>query len=196
MSDFIKFTVIREQGGINFTANNAPITNFTVRGLVPVPDTGGNMLKSDYDSDGDGTVDEAVDSQRLGGVAATQYALKTDIGATILTFTAGASLSSGRAVIKDTGKVYYFDPTNVAHAGRILGITKTSAASNAPVDVQTSGIITDGAFLFLIDKPVFVGADGILVTTVPATRIIQRVGVSLATDKMNIYFSLPIIKIP
>ena len=37
------------------------------------------MLMATYDTDGNGVVDSAEDSDKLGGVAANQYALKTDI---------------------------------------------------------------------------------------------------------------------
>ena len=39
----------------------------------------GDMLMATYDTDGNGVVDSAEDSNKLGGVAANQYALKTDI---------------------------------------------------------------------------------------------------------------------
>ena len=41
------------------------------------------MTKAVYDTDDDGIVDKSADSNKLGGVEAARYALKTDIPAAV-----------------------------------------------------------------------------------------------------------------
>ena len=50
----------------------------------------GDMLAATYDTDGDGVVNSAENSNKLGGKAANQYALKTDIPA-VPTYTMSAT---------------------------------------------------------------------------------------------------------
>lgn len=59
----------------------------------------GDMLQATYDADYDGVVDKAEDSEKLGGVAASEYAKKTDIPAipTIPT------VNNGTLTIKQNG---------------------------------------------------------------------------------------------
>lgn len=109
-----------------------------------------------------------------------------------ITATAGENLSAGRAVVIDTAQAYYFQPTNPAHIGRVVGVTKTSATAGASVNIQTGGIVTDAAFTFAPDLPIFSGNDGELTETPPAAGIVQKVGVSIAANQilLNINTSL------
>jgi hypothetical protein len=109
-------------------------------------------------------------------------------------FTAGQNLSSGRAVIKEADKVYYFDPNDVSHAGRVIGITTTSASTDDSVPVQIAGTLTDAAFSFTVDKPVYIADNGQLTTDITTTTLLQRAGLSLATDKMIIEFDFSMVR--
>lgn len=55
--------------GINIDSND----------VISATSGGGDMYKSVYDTDNDGKVDSAEDSDSLGGVAASSYALKTGL---------------------------------------------------------------------------------------------------------------------
>lgn len=119
---------------------------------------------------------------------------KGDTGSEVLSYTAGENLSAGRIVVKSSGKVYYFNPNDLDHIGKNLGVTITSALLDEVVNVQFNGSITDASFDFEPDRPLYVGVNGQMFTTVQDVLIIQRAGVSVETNKIIIDFFLPIIK--
>ncbi len=108
----------------------------------------------------------------------------------IIEVQAGQALSTGRAIIIDGGQAFYFQPSDAAHAGRIVGITRTSAASaGVSVSVQISGIVSDPAFTFTVDKGLYAIANGQITSTKPNTAAVQYVGVSTAANTMKIEFT-------
>lgn len=105
----------------------------------------------------------------------------------------GEALSSGRVVILDGEEAFYFQPSNPAHGGRAIGVTKTSASGSGEiVTVQISGIVTDGGITAVADAPCFVGANGQVLTTYPMTGNIQKCGVGISAHSMLIDFSTQI----
>lgn len=113
----------------------------------------------------------------------------------VITLTAGQNLSTGRVVIVDAGKAWYFQNTNAAHHGRAYGITTTSATTNGSVMVAISGIVEDSAFGFAADTVLWVGADGEIFNVQPVTGVIfQKAGVASGAKKMRIDFSLSTYK--
>jgi len=121
--------------------------------------------------------------------------LKGDAG-TVETYIypAGENLSSGRAVIKQAGKLYYYNPNDLTQAGKNIGITITSGLVNQNVSVRYSGSITDSAFAFDSDMPLFVGASGQIFSSVQNVSTIVQAGVSLSTNTLIINFQSPILK--
>jgi len=112
-------------------------------------------------------------------------------GGQTVDLTAGQNLSTGRVVIVDAGKAWYFQNTDAAHHGRAYGITKTSATANGTVTVALSGIVEDSAFGFAADTVLWVGADGEIFNTQPVTGVIfQKAGVAGGAKKIRIDFSL------
>lgn len=120
---------------------------------------------------------------------------KGDPGTDQIEQIAGQNLSSGRAVIKSGGKVYYFNPNDLDHAGKTIGITTTSALSDETVTITFSGIITDAAFNFEEGQALYIGLNGQLFETVQNVLILQRAGASIDYNKILIDFFSPIIKI-
>lgn len=114
----------------------------------------GDMLKSTYDADNDGVVDNAADSAKLGGVVAANYALKsdvaTDIGAALTeakgytdTLANGAVANNTNAInaIKDGESIDSFKDVETALAGKQAAgdyATKTEAQGYA--DAKDSAI--------------------------------------------------------
>ncbi len=58
----------------------------------------GDMLKSVYDADNDGVVDNAADSAKLGGVEAANYALKSDVTTAVNAIKDGENIDSFKDV--------------------------------------------------------------------------------------------------
>lgn len=117
-------------------------------------------------------------------------------GGSVVDYEAGENLSSGRVVVIDGGLAFYFQHTEVSHAGRAFGVTTTSATAGNDVSIQVSGVRSDAAFTFTADRPVWVGADGEIFDSVPAGgRLVQKAGVAAEADKILIDFSIQMIKI-
>lgn len=111
------------------------------------------------------------------------------------TYPAGQNLSAGRVVIIDGGEAFYFQNTDATHVGRAYGVTKTSATTGNNVSIQAYGIIQDAAFTFTADNSVWVGTDGEIFDSIPATGvIIQKAGVASEDKKMLIDFGVQILK--
>jgi Protein of unknown function (DUF3168)/Uncharacterized conserved protein (DUF2190) len=109
-------------------------------------------------------------------------------------FTAGETMSSGRAVVIEGSEAFYFQPANAAHAGRVIGVTTTSASAGNDVTIQIMGIITDAAYTFNPDLPVYARTDGELFNTPGASGISQYMGVATGTDTLMINIGLPIVR--
>lgn len=110
------------------------------------------------------------------------------------TYPAGQNLSAGRVVIVDNGEARYFQPATNGHSNRAYGITKTSATTGNDVTIQTEGIISDASFSAFSDEALYVGTDGALQTTWPASGIIQKAGVAVGGNKVKIDFSIQILQ--
>ena len=113
-------------------------------------------------------------------------------GGSFVTYPAGQNLSSGRAVIIDGGEAFYYQPSDDLHAGRMFGVTITSATTGNDVDIQVVGEVTDAAFSFAVDKTLWVGANGEIFDT-PQSGNTQKAGISTGADKMKLDFSVQII---
>lgn len=108
---------------------------------------------------------------------------------------AGQNLSSGRAVMIDNGAAYYFQPSNVAHTGRMAGVTRTSATMGNNVEVRSMGVIEDAALSFDPNVTLWVDTDGEITDTQDAGwLVLQKAGISFENDKMLIDFSVSILK--
>jgi len=115
--------------------------------------------------------------------------------ANLKSYTAGQNLSSGRVVVVDGLEAWYFQNTDSTHHGRAFGITVTSATSGNSVTIQVAGLVSDAAFGFTADKPVWVGADGEIFDSQPVSGdVIQKAGVAYEDKKLLIDFSVSILK--
>lgn len=113
-------------------------------------------------------------------------------GGSEVTATAGETLSAGRVVVIVGGEAFYFQPATTAHMGKAYGITTTSANAGNQVSIQIGGVVTDGAFSSLTEGQVWVGANGVVQTSLPGTGILQKAGIYLGSDKLKIDFSIQV----
>ena len=100
----------------------------------------GDMLAATYDTNGDGIVDSAENSNKLGGKAANQYALKTDIQKGIFMATYGsttfaeleAAYNDGRMIIVPyNGSIYYLSVPSSGTEYQFVSITNGSGYMKA-----------------------------------------------------------------
>lgn len=114
-------------------------------------------------------------------------------GGTAVTYTAGETLAAGRVVVIDGGEAFYFQPGDTTHQGRAYGITTAAATAGADATIQIGGEITNAAFTFGADAPLWVFNNGIIVDTPPVVSILQSAGVSAGNNTMRINFNVSIL---
>ena len=114
-------------------------------------------------------------------------------GATLVTV--GASPISGHtAVAMDAdGLLIYADCTNPAHIGAVQGVIANAYSPGDLAVVQTDFDLTHAGWAFATG-PVFVGATGALVQTLPMGAVFaQVVGYALAPTRIRIDVQPPIV---
>ena len=113
------------------------------------------------------------------------------VGGSIVSRSSGQALSSGRAIVMEGGQAVYFQPGNMAHAGRLFGISKQSAsAAGQMIDIQIAGVFTESGLGLDPNKPVFVGANGVLQSSPPGgASVIQQAGAAESATSLNINFT-------
>lgn len=92
-----------------------------------------------------------------------------------LTALAGATIHAGRAVRISGGSIYHPDQTDNAHAGQVIGVATQSGSSPSNLVVRTSGSYLEPTWA-LSPGPVYVGTDGVLTQTPPATGWLLVIG--------------------
>ena len=105
----------------------------------------GDMLKSDYDTNNDCKVDDSEDADKLGGVAASSYALKTDVNAAVsgLVDSAPETLNTLNELAAALGDDPNFATTVATNIGK--KIAKVSSPTTGNIAVLTSdGEVADG----------------------------------------------------
>lgn len=115
-------------------------------------------------------------------------------GGSVVQYPAGENLSAGRVVIIEGGEALYFQPSTPAHGGRAFGVTTTSALTGETVNIQVVGEPADASFSAFSDVPLYVGDDGEIQTTFPASGLIQKAGFGTGTNKIMIDFSTQILQ--
>src|SRR5688572_17701912 len=102
------------------------------------------------------------------------------------TFTAGAVINGGKAVMIDTdGKIYPFDITNNYHFDKFIGIAETAALIGNPCVVVTQGEIQSVGAGWTPGVAYYIGASGILTNIPPVSPAwVKQVGIGIDTDKI------------
>lgn len=113
-------------------------------------------------------------------------------GATVVTVGA-APLSGHTAVAMDAGGLLiYADCTNPSHLGAVLGVVANAYGAGDPADVQTSFDLSHAGWAFT-PGPVFAGAGGAIVQTLPPGAVFAQVlGYALSATRIRIDVQPPI----
>jgi len=106
----------------------------------------------------------------------------------------GENLNGHKVVVSINNKVYNFDPANVLHYGRVIGITLGASISGAASSVLQSGEIVFAGW-GLVDGPQYAQSLGNISTTPPITGIIQPVGLSRGPGTLIVNITQPIFQL-
>lgn len=67
------------------------------------------------------------------------------------------------------------------------GVTRMATIPGDPINVVRSGLITEGAWTWTPDAPIFIGADGVLTQTQPtAGNPVRRIGWAISATELNL----------
>lgn len=113
-------------------------------------------------------------------------------GASGGTAIAGEVISADKVVILSGGKLYHADPTNIAHAGKVVGIASQSGAMGAPIMYQQAGEVPGGSYTQ--DSFYFLGLNGALSTTQNASGAVfsQLIGYAKTTSVFVVQMGQPV----
>lgn len=115
-------------------------------------------------------------------------------GGTAVVTVGATPLSGHTAVAMDAGGLLiYADCTNQTHIGAVQGVIANAYGAGDPAVVQTDFDLTHAGWAFATG-PVFVGAAGALVQTLPVGAVFaQVVGYALAPTRIRVDVQPPIV---
>lgn len=96
--------------------------------------------------------------------------------------TAGEDLDVGKVVAVIGGEAFYASKENIEHRGAILGIVVRAANTGSLALVQVYGPLTNIAWTWTPDLPIYVGDSGELTQTYPAGGYVQQVARAFSSD--------------
>lgn len=116
-------------------------------------------------------------------------------GGSALTVTAGPALGGHRLVVMDgADTAQYADPTNLSHAGIVLGMTVGAVVAGQPLNVIRLGEITEPTWNWTLNQPVYLGLNGVPTQTLPPTAVFSLVvGFPITSTKLFVSIREPIV---
>ncbi|MDR3352772.1 MAG: hypothetical protein LBO00_07230 [Zoogloeaceae bacterium] len=112
-------------------------------------------------------------------------------GAAASVRTAGATLSALVGVWEDAdGTVWALDAADALHINLFVGVTTTAANAGGEIHVQNSGPL-NAPGLSLTPGPVWLGADGTLTQTVPASGYSLYLGAAVSPSRLVLSPAVP-----
>ncbi len=101
-------------------------------------------------------------------------------------YVATVTVSAYPAVAAIAGGIALGDSAQAALAGAIVGIATAGTAAGSSCPVQYAGELTYNGWTWVMGKPIFVGAGGVLTQTPPATGFLQSVGTPTSATSLFI----------
>jgi len=109
--------------------------------------------------------------------------------------TSGEALGGHRVVMMKTDTAVYYDPSSSSNTGKALGLTLSAYANRVPSTIVTAGPITNPGWNLTPGEPYYATPNGLISLSPPTLGIVQRVGVALTADTLNVHLSEPYILI-
>jgi hypothetical protein len=108
--------------------------------------------------------------------------------------TAVSSIPIGghRVVIVPATDVQYASADDPTHVNRVLGLTNNAAAAGDDIEIVTAGEVVEPSWNWT-PGPVYLGINGLLTQTVPASGFIKQVGIAMTATRLLVAFWPPIM---
>lgn len=109
-------------------------------------------------------------------------------------FQASENISALRAVTYATGELIRY--SDYLTQPSVIGISANAATTSNSVKVYVAGLLSDNSWNWIINRQVFLGANGILTQTPPISGYLVSVGTAVSTKAFNIVINNPILLTP
>lgn len=103
-------------------------------------------------------------------------------------------IGGGRVIAIDNEIPIYASNNNKSIAKKVLGISLGAAEVGSELIIQTSGLMTDPAWNWDVEKPLFLGTNGLIVQEYPADAdFLLIVGQPVSSDTIKVNIETPIL---
>ena len=113
---------------------------------------------------------------------------------TAYTRTAAQNVSGGKALrLNAAGECLHANGADTSHANMVVGVSLNGGAAGSDITIITSGgEIEEVVWNWQVNKPVFLGVDGLLTQVAPISGYILIVGVAVGPTRMLVKIQQPI----
>lgn len=128
-------------------------------------------------------------------LAAGYWKIYDQLPVIIDNYTTGEDITSLRVVVLINGLIYHFDPTNILHYNKVIGVSIETIGTGLPIRIQSKGKLVDASFGLTADKIYQSDVNGILIPTsdpLSDDEIFQKIGISLDSVTLVIDLGIPI----
>ena len=114
-------------------------------------------------------------------------------GGVVVKCTAGEALGGHRVVVlNEAAEAVYASNAVPEHLHKVLGLTTGAVIIGAAATVQTGGEMTEPTWAWTLDAPIFLGVDGLLTQTPPASGFLLVVAFPVTATKIFIKLREPL----
>jgi hypothetical protein len=114
-------------------------------------------------------------------------------GGVVVTCVAGEALGGHRVVVLNAdAEAVYASNVVPEHLHKVLGLTTGAVLLGAEATVQTGGEMTEPTWAWTLDAPIFLGANGLLTQTTPASGFMLVVAFPVTATKIFIKLREPL----
>jgi hypothetical protein len=105
-------------------------------------------------------------------------------GTSTTTVTAGEAINGHHIITRVVGLAYHADKGSPTQQSQILGLSLHAGVVAADVDVLTMGYATEPSWSWTPDKPLFLGANGLMTEVPPITGFLIQVAQSISPTEV------------
>lgn len=109
-----------------------------------------------------------------------------------ITANAGQTINGHKVVIRNLGLIYHADNTIQSHQNQVIGLSLHAGVINEPINITTTGIVTEPSWSWTPDKSLFLSVDGQLTETPPTTGFLIQIAQSISPTEIWIDIKTPI----
>jgi len=114
-------------------------------------------------------------------------------GGVVVLCTAGEALGGHRVVVLNAAaEAVYASNAVPEHLHKVLGLTTGAVVLGAEATVQTGGEMIEPTWAWTLDAPIFLGVDGLLTQTPPASGFLLVVAFPVTATKIFIKLREPL----